>query len=99
MASTDTERLEGHETGLSELGEWSRILPSWGAQGKFSQCSGVLRLGTVLQSHSSGLLIHRSAYSHVCSGLEVEMEFGEVKTGVRVYWHQMLESGAGCRPI
>jgi hypothetical protein len=37
----------------------------------------------------SGLLIHRSGCSHVCSGLEVEMEFGEVKIGVRVYWHQL----------
>jgi hypothetical protein len=35
----------------------------------------------------SGLLIHRSGYSHVCSGLKVEMEFGEVKIGVRVWWH------------
>jgi hypothetical protein len=51
------------------------------AQGR----SGLLRLGTALHSHSSGLLIHRSGYSHVCSGLEVEMEFGEVKIGVRVY--------------
>ena len=47
-------------------------------------CSGLLRLGTALHSHSSGLLIHRSVYSHVCSGLEVEMEFGEVKISVRV---------------
>jgi hypothetical protein len=71
--------------------------PSWesgpesGSHGElrveFSQCSGLLRLGTVLHSHSSGLLIHRSGYSHVCSGLEVEMEFGEIKIGVRVYWH------------
>ena len=35
------------------------------------------------------LLIHRSGYSHVCSGLEVKMEFGEVKItrSVRVYRH------------
>ena len=45
-------------------------------------CSGLLRLGTVLHSHSSELLIHRSGYSHLCSGLEVEMEFGEVKIRV-----------------
>jgi hypothetical protein len=37
-----------------------------------------------LYSHSSGLLIHRSGCSHVCSGLKAEMEFGEVKFGVRV---------------
>jgi hypothetical protein len=37
-----------------------------------------------LCSHSSGLLIHRSGSSHVCSGLEVEMKFGMVKIGVRV---------------
>jgi hypothetical protein len=48
----------------------------------FSRCLGLLRLGTVLHSHSSGLLIHRSGYSHVCSGLGVEMEFGEVKIRV-----------------
>jgi hypothetical protein len=53
---------------------------------------GLLRLGTVLHSHSSGLLIHRSGYSHVCSGLKVEMEFGEVKIGVRVMRHQYLWS-------
>jgi hypothetical protein len=51
---------------------------------EFSRCSRLLRLGTALHSHSSGLLIHRSGYSHVCSGLEVEMEFVEVKIGVRV---------------
>jgi hypothetical protein len=32
---------------------------------EFSRCSGLLRLGTVLHSHSSGLLIHRSGHSHV----------------------------------
>jgi hypothetical protein len=31
------------------------------------------RFGTALHSHSSGLLIHRPGYSHVCSGLEAEM--------------------------
>jgi hypothetical protein len=34
----------------------------------------LLRLGTVLHSHSSGLLIHRSGYTHVCLGLKVEIE-------------------------
>jgi hypothetical protein len=43
---------------------------------------GLLRLGTALHSHSSRLLIHHSGYSHV------EMEFGELKIGVRVHWHQ-----------
>jgi hypothetical protein len=52
---------------------------------EFSRCSGLLRLGTVLHSHSSGLLIHRSDHSHVRSGLDVKMAFGEVKIGVRVY--------------
>jgi hypothetical protein len=42
---------------------------------------------TASHSHSSGLLIHRLGCSQVCSGLEVEMEFGEVKIGVRVQWH------------
>ncbi len=37
---------------------------------------------TALHSHSSELLIHRSGYSHVCSGLKVEIEFGEVKIRV-----------------
>jgi hypothetical protein len=46
---------------------------------EFSRCSGLLRLGTVLHSHSSGLLVRRSGCSHVCSGLKVEMEFGEVE--------------------
>jgi hypothetical protein len=57
-----------------------------GAQGKIQSMlrAALPRLGTVLHSHSSGLLIHRSGYSHVCSGLEVEMKFGEVKIGVRV---------------
>jgi hypothetical protein len=50
-------------------------------------CSGLLRLGTVLHCYSSGLLIHRSGYSHVCLGLEVEMEFEEVKIGMQVSGH------------
>jgi hypothetical protein len=49
---------------------------------EFSPGSGLLRLGTALHSHSSGLLIHRSGYSYVCSGLEVGMEFGAVKIRV-----------------
>jgi hypothetical protein len=52
--------------------------------------SGLLRLRTVLHSHSSGLLIYRGGYGHVCSGLEVEMEFGEVRFGVRVSGHQIV---------
>jgi hypothetical protein len=46
------------------------------------ECSGLLRLETALHSHSSGLLIHRPGYSHVRSGLEVEIEFKEVKIRV-----------------
>jgi hypothetical protein len=83
---------EGHETGLSELGKWPRIWAPRGAQGRIQWmlraaqgCSGLLRLGTVLHSHSSGLLIHRLCYSHMCSGLEVEMEFGEVNIEVIGY--------------
>jgi hypothetical protein len=49
---------------------------------EFSRCSGMLRLETALHSYSSGLLIQHSGYSHVCSGLKVEMEFGEVKIRV-----------------
>ena len=33
------------------------------------------------------LLIHRSGYSHVCSGLKVEMELGEVKIQVWMLWY------------
>jgi hypothetical protein len=51
---------------------------------ELSRCSRLLRLRTVLHSHSSGLLIHRLGYSHVCSGLELEMEFVEVKIRVWV---------------
>jgi hypothetical protein len=65
-------------------GNWNSV----NAQG----CSGLLRLGTVLHSHSSGLLIHRSGHSHVRSGLEAEMEFGEVKIRVRVYGHLIKQS-------
>jgi hypothetical protein len=61
-----------------ELSRCSGLLRA--AQG----CSGLLRLRIVLYSHSSGLLIYRSGNSHVCSGLEVKIEFGEIKIGVRV---------------
>jgi hypothetical protein len=44
-------------------------------------CSGLLRAA----QGCSGLLIHRSGYRHVYSGLEVEMDFGEAKIGVRVF--------------
>jgi hypothetical protein len=57
--------------------EFSRCL---GMLGAARGCSGLLRLGTALHSHSPGLLINRSGYSHVYTGLE----FGEVKIGVRV---------------
>jgi hypothetical protein len=63
----------------SPLGEWPRIRPPWGAQGRIQS---MLRLGTALHSHSSGLLIHRSGCSHVCSGFKVEMEFGGQDSGV-----------------
>jgi hypothetical protein len=52
--------------------------PSW-ESGPESGPHGELR---VEFSRCSGLLIHRSGYSHICSGLEVEMEFGEVKIRV-----------------
>jgi hypothetical protein len=57
-------------------------------------CSGLLRLGTALHSYSSGLLIHRSGCSHVCSGLKAEMEFGEVKFGVRVIRHEYASNSS-----
>jgi hypothetical protein len=79
---------------------------------ELSQCSGLLRLGTALHSHSSGLLIHRSCYSYVFSGLEAEMEFGEVKirvwivvsprgdicprTNLGCYRSLMMRSGKSC---
>ncbi len=52
-----------------------------GAQG----CLGLFRFGTTLYSYSSRLLIFRSGYSPICSGLETEMKFGEVKIGVYEY--------------
>jgi hypothetical protein len=91
---TGTQQPEGHETGLSELREWPRIWAPRRAQGRIQSMLRLLRAAqgcsgsaTVLHSHSSGLLIHRSGYGHVCSGLKVEMEFGEVKIGVRVLGH------------
>ena len=80
-----------------ELSRCSGLLRAY--SGLLRACSGLLRLGTVLHSHSSGLLIHRSGCSHVCSGLKVETEFGEVKFGVRVYWHHLLETSFSHPPV
>ena len=76
MAFSDT----GDEELRLEFSQRSGLLRA--AQG----CSGLLRLGTVLygpqlQAAYSPLKLQ----SHVCSDLEVEMELGEVKMGVRVY--------------
>jgi hypothetical protein len=58
-----------------------------GAQGRIQS---MLRSAQARNSLAQPQL--RVAYSslrlrYVCSGLEAEMEFGEVKIGVRVLWH------------
>ena len=80
----------------SDSDKWARFRSSGRKRGARNGGSGtcreprtqlMFRLGTALQSHSSGLLIHRSGYSHVRSGLKVEIEFEEVKIRVWIYWH------------
>lgn len=63
------------------------------ATGPRHRWQGLLRLGTVLSSHSSGLLIHRLGYPHMCFGPNVEMKSGEVKIGVRVMRQQVKQVG------
>ena len=53
--------------------------------GRLRDAQGLLRLGIALHNHSSGLLIHRSGYRHVCPGLEMKMDFGEAKIDVRTF--------------
>jgi hypothetical protein len=74
--------LKGTKLGSLSLESGPESGPHGELRVELSRCSGLLRLGTALHSHSSGLLIHRSGFSHVCSGLKEEMEFGEVKIRV-----------------
>lgn len=48
------------------------------------------RAAQAQNSHSLGLLIHHSNYSHVCSALEVDLEFGEVKIRPGVIYAMLL---------
>ncbi len=52
-----------------------------------------LRQLIVLHSHSSGLLIHRSGYSRVCSDIKMEMEFREVKIRVWMLCYPYAQAG------
>ena len=72
--------------------------PHWGAQSRIQWMLRAAQAGTALHSHSSVMLIYCSGCSHVCSGLEVEMEFGEVKIGVVELARETFQFGGICSP-